>query len=126
MRDVLARCGIITETFETAVTWDRFDVFHSSVQAATQAALNDRCGKGLVMWRFTHIYPDGPTIYYTVVGSTINQAKCSLNGMPSKKSHPMPLSKMVARSPITMPWGGTIGSGTKKRARRFTGKPFPS
>ena len=67
MRDVLARCGVITETFETAVTWDRFDAFHSRVQADTQAAVNDLCGKGLVMWRFTHIYPDGPTIYYTVV-----------------------------------------------------------
>ncbi|MFO7963325.1 MAG: FAD-linked oxidase C-terminal domain-containing protein, partial [Desulfobacterales bacterium] len=32
----------------------------------------------LVMWRFTHIYPDGPTIYYTIVapgkrGDAINQ-----------------------------------------------------
>src|SRR6056297_1927163 len=78
MRDVLALCGIITETFETAVTWDRLDNFHGRVQAATQTALNEICGKGLVMWRFTHIYPDGPTIYYTVVapgkrGDAINQ-----------------------------------------------------
>lgn len=67
MRDVLARCGVITETFETAITWDRFDAFHARVQSDTQDALKALCGKGLVMWRFTHIYPDGPTIYYTVV-----------------------------------------------------------
>lgn len=78
MRDILACCGIITETFETAVTWDRLDNFHGRVQAATQTALNEICGKGIVMWRFTHIYPDGPTIYYTVVapgkrGNAINQ-----------------------------------------------------
>ncbi len=78
MRDVLARCGIITETFETAITWDQLEAFHANVQADTQAALQARCGKGLLMWRFTHIYPDGPTIYYTVVapgkrGDMLNQ-----------------------------------------------------
>lgn len=67
MRDILARAGIISETFETAITWDRFDNFHENVLAETQSAVESVCGKGLVMWRFTHIYPDGPTIYYTVV-----------------------------------------------------------
>jgi len=67
MRDVLARSGIITETFETAITWDRLDDFHARVQAGTRAALTAVCGNGLLMWRFTHVYPDGPVIYYTVV-----------------------------------------------------------
>jgi alkyldihydroxyacetonephosphate synthase len=67
MRDVLARCAVITETFETAVTWNRLERFHAKVLAETQAALTEICGQGLVMWRLTHVYPDGATIYYTVI-----------------------------------------------------------
>ena len=67
IRDRLARASIISETFETAITWDQFNTFHRNVLTETQAAVESICGKGLVMWRFTHIYPDGPTIYYTVV-----------------------------------------------------------
>lgn len=67
IRDTLVRCGIITETFETATTWDNFEAFHSGVISATEAAMKETCGNGIVMWRFTHIYTDGPTIYYTVI-----------------------------------------------------------
>ncbi|HMA86276.1 MAG TPA: FAD-binding oxidoreductase [Desulfosalsimonadaceae bacterium] len=78
IRDILARSGIISETFETAITWEQFDAFHKNVLSETQAAVESICSKGLVMWRFTHTYPDGPTIYYTVVapgrpGEEINQ-----------------------------------------------------
>lgn len=78
IRDVLVRCGIITETFETSTTWDNFNAFHSGVISATENATKKICGNGIVMWRFTHIYTDGPTIYYTVIapgkkGEIINQ-----------------------------------------------------
>lgn len=67
LRDYLVRCGMILETFETATNWDNFAEFHSNILTNTQAAIDDICGKGIVMWRFTHVYPDGPTIYYTVI-----------------------------------------------------------
>ena len=67
IRNYLVRCSIIVETFETATTWDNFDTFHSSVISATESAMKKTCGNGLIMWRFTHIYPDGPSIYYTVL-----------------------------------------------------------
>jgi alkyldihydroxyacetonephosphate synthase len=67
VRDLLLAAGVIAETFETAVTWDRFEGFHSSVTTATQAAVRSVCGDGKVGWRFTHVYPDGPAPYYTVL-----------------------------------------------------------
>jgi alkyldihydroxyacetonephosphate synthase len=67
VRDLLVSAGVIAETFETSITWDRFDEFHSSVKSATEAAVRSICGDGRVGWRFTHVYPDGPAPYYTVL-----------------------------------------------------------
>jgi len=67
IRNTLVRCGIIIETFETATTWDNIDTFHSSIINTAETAMKEVCGNGLIMWRFTHIYPDGPVIYYTVI-----------------------------------------------------------
>ncbi len=67
VRDVLVRAAFVSETFETAITWDRFEEFHADVQAATQDAVKRVCGAGSVACRFTHVYPDGPAPYYTVL-----------------------------------------------------------
>ena len=67
LRDVLVSMGMISETFESAVTWDRFGEFHAGVMAATRDALQRICGTGQVTCRFTHVYPDGPAPYYTIM-----------------------------------------------------------
>lgn len=67
LRDALARMGMITETFETAITWDRFPEFHRAVMSATEDAVRRVCGGGQVNCRFTHVYPDGPAPYYSVI-----------------------------------------------------------
>jgi alkyldihydroxyacetonephosphate synthase len=67
LRDTFVACGVISETFETAVTWDRFEALHKSVIDATERALAETCGGGRVMCRFTHVYPDGPAPYFTVL-----------------------------------------------------------
>jgi alkyldihydroxyacetonephosphate synthase len=64
LRDMLLRLGIVSETFESAVTWDRFPAFHEQVVGATRAALGEPCR---VTCRFTHVYPDGPAPYFTVL-----------------------------------------------------------
>jgi alkyldihydroxyacetonephosphate synthase len=64
LRDMLLRLGILSETFETAITWDRFHAFHDEVIGATRAALGERCR---VTCRLTHVYPDGPAPYFTVI-----------------------------------------------------------
>jgi alkyldihydroxyacetonephosphate synthase len=67
LRDVLARAGVVSETFETAVPWDRFPEFHAGVLRAAGEAVRKACGSGTVACRFTHAYPDGPAPYYTVL-----------------------------------------------------------
>jgi len=58
--------GIIGDTFETAITWERFEAFHDKVKAATEQAIRDATGQeGQVTCRFTHVYPDGPAPYFT-------------------------------------------------------------
>ena len=67
VRDALVRMAVICETFETAITWDRFPEFHASVTAAVENALQRVCGGGTVNCRFTHAYPDGAAPYYSVM-----------------------------------------------------------
>ncbi|HEX3911642.1 MAG TPA: FAD-binding oxidoreductase [Solirubrobacteraceae bacterium] len=68
VRDVLVAIGVLAETFETAVTWDRFAAFHERVSAAGEQALRECCGEGgRITARFTHVYPDGPAVYFTAI-----------------------------------------------------------
>jgi alkyldihydroxyacetonephosphate synthase len=67
LRDTFVAMGVLSETFETAITWDRFPAFHASVLERTTAAVQDACGAGSVSCRFTHVYPDGPAPYYTIL-----------------------------------------------------------
>jgi alkyldihydroxyacetonephosphate synthase len=58
--------GIIHDTFETAITWDRFEGFHDRVKAAAERAITEATGRnGQVTCRCTHVYPDGPAPYFT-------------------------------------------------------------
>lgn len=58
--------AIIADTFETAITWERFEDFHHKVKSATEAAIREATGRpGLVTCRFTHAYPDGPAPYFS-------------------------------------------------------------
>src|SRR5262249_38857370 len=66
MREHLVPCGIISDTFETAITWERFEAFHDTVKAATERAIHEATGRsGEVTCRFTHVYPDGPAPYFS-------------------------------------------------------------
>jgi alkyldihydroxyacetonephosphate synthase len=71
LRDTFVAMGIVSETFETAITWDRFDAFHREVLQATSDAVLEACGAGSVTCRFTHVYPDGPAPYYTVLAPAL-------------------------------------------------------
>jgi alkyldihydroxyacetonephosphate synthase len=68
VRDSLVAMGVLAETFETAITWDRFAAFHERVSAATEQAAREACGEGAkVFCRLTHVYPDGAAPYFTVL-----------------------------------------------------------
>jgi alkyldihydroxyacetonephosphate synthase len=74
LRDSLIACGILSDTFETAITWDRFSDFHDEVMETARRAAADASGgpaegrgSPRISCRFTHVYPDGPAPYYTVL-----------------------------------------------------------
>jgi alkyldihydroxyacetonephosphate synthase len=67
LRDTMILAGVFTETFETAITWDRLESFVAGVRARTEDALREVCGGGTVTCRFTHVYPDGPAPYFTIL-----------------------------------------------------------
>ncbi|MEU0359570.1 FAD-binding oxidoreductase [Streptomyces cyaneofuscatus] len=68
LRDGLARMSVISETFETACTWDRFPALYEAVHRDVGAAVRKVTGaSGLINCRFTHVYPDGPAPYFTVI-----------------------------------------------------------
>ena len=70
-REALIANGIMHDTFETSITWDKLDEFHSAVKAATQQAILEITGKpGHVTCRFTHAYPDGTAPYFTFHAET--------------------------------------------------------
>lgn len=67
LRDGLARLGVVVETFETAVTWDRYDELVGTVRTAAEDAVRRLAGAGSVSLRLTHAYPDGAAPYLTVI-----------------------------------------------------------
>ncbi len=85
LRDTFVSLGVLSDTFETAITWDRFEEFHSTVIEAAGRAVAEACGappggpgSPRLSCRFTHVYPDGPAPYFTVLaparrGSEVEQ-----------------------------------------------------
>ena len=67
LRDSFVAGGVISDTFETAITWDRWQSFDEVVRARAERAVAEVCGQGRVSCRFTHVYPDGPAPYFTVL-----------------------------------------------------------
>ena len=66
LRDYLQRHGVIVDTFESAITWDRFPDFYKSVIRQTREAIRRITGfDASVSCRFTHVYPDGPAPYFS-------------------------------------------------------------
>ena len=64
LRDAFVSMGILSETFETAITWDRFGALHAAVMAASGEAIGPL---GRVTCRISHMYPDGLAPYFTVL-----------------------------------------------------------
>jgi alkyldihydroxyacetonephosphate synthase len=66
-RDPAVGLGVIMDTFETAITWDRFEAFYANVKADVGKAIERATGQeALLSCRFTHLYPDGPAPYFTI------------------------------------------------------------
>ena len=118
VRDALVAMGVLAETFETAITWERFPAFHERVSAATEQAVREVCGEaGRVFCRFTHVYPDGPAPYFTVLaparrGEEVEQWARDQAGRLRRDPR-----RRAARSPTTTPSGAITGRGMTASAR---------
>lgn len=67
-RDPAVGLGVIMDTFETAITWGRFEDFYRSVKQDVSDAIRRATGRDAwLSCRFTHLYPDGPAPYFTLV-----------------------------------------------------------
>jgi len=78
LRDTFVACGVLSETFESAITWERFEEFHANAMAAVRAKVAEVSGAPAegpgaprVSCRFTHLYPDGPAPYFTVMAPAV-------------------------------------------------------
>ena len=78
LRDTFVACGVLSETFETAITWDRFEEFHANAMEAARGKVAEVCdapadgpGAPRISCRFTHVYPDGPAPYFTVLAPAV-------------------------------------------------------
>ncbi|MBS1848827.1 MAG: FAD-binding oxidoreductase [Actinobacteria bacterium] len=71
VRDAMARMSVISETFETATTWDRVEALYDDVRTGIGAAITEITGApGLVNCRLTHSYVDGTAPYFTVIAAS--------------------------------------------------------
>jgi alkyldihydroxyacetonephosphate synthase len=58
--------GVMRDTTESCITWDRYMDFQARVKEATLRAIKEVTGRpGTCTVRFTHLYPDGPAPYFT-------------------------------------------------------------
>ena len=65
-RDPLVGLGIILDTFETAITWDRFEDFYTDIKSEISGAIKRATGQDILLsCRLTHLYPDGAAPYFT-------------------------------------------------------------
>jgi alkyldihydroxyacetonephosphate synthase len=78
LRDTFVACGVLSDTFESSITWDRFEDFHAAAMEAARAKVaevSDAPAEGpgapRVSCRFTHVYPDGPAPYFTVMAPAV-------------------------------------------------------
>ena len=93
-----AGLGLINDTFETAITWDRWPEFDAGVRQRVGAALREVAGDAWSLsCRFTHIYPDGPAPYYTF----------SAPGTPGREAQQWKTVKDAANEAL-IDLGGTI------------------
>ena len=56
--------GVVSETFETAITWERLPALIEQVRGEVAEAVG---GAGSLTCRLTHAYPDGAAPYFTVL-----------------------------------------------------------
>ena len=128
LRDTFVACGVLSETFETAITWDRLEEFHATVMETTRRAVAEVTGTSgegrgapLVTCRFTHAYPDGVAPYFTVLAPAIRGGEVE-QWDEIKAAVSEALIDGGGRSPITTRSAAITVPGTTDSARPLRGR----
>jgi len=67
LRDSLLDRGILVDTVETAASWSDLMTVYDAGRKALQEALWKDGNPGLILCHISHAYPDGASLYYTVL-----------------------------------------------------------
>jgi alkyldihydroxyacetonephosphate synthase len=62
-----AAMGIVSFTFETSYTWDKFEEADTEIMRRVRDTLDQVTGGGILCRRFSFLYPDGPAPYYSIM-----------------------------------------------------------
>jgi alkyldihydroxyacetonephosphate synthase len=62
-----AAMGIVSFTFETAYTWDKFEALDTEIMRRIREVQKKELGGGIICRRFSFLYPDGPAPYYSIM-----------------------------------------------------------
>jgi alkyldihydroxyacetonephosphate synthase len=68
LRDALMDRAVLVETLETAAVWSRLLTVRERVIAALEGALASSGSRPLIGCHVSHVYPDGASLYFTVLG----------------------------------------------------------
>lgn len=96
-RDRLMNYGVMTDTLETATTWDNVMHLYGEVRKAILSSIEETGKKGLVACHLSHCYRDGTSLYFIFMAPMV-RGKEEGNWVSIKK----------AASDAIMENGGTI------------------
>src|SRR5699024_4274340 len=68
LRDSLIDGGALCETLETATDWSNVPRLKKAVGKALSTSLVEDGSPALIMCHISHVYPEGCSLYFTVVG----------------------------------------------------------
>ena len=114
-----AGLGLVLDTFESAITWDRWPEFDLSVRAAVRTPWPEcAVGENFRADSHTCTRTDRPPITpFTPRGNAVRNWKC---GLKSRKPPPTPSLPPEVRSPITTPWEETTDRGTTVKGLTYS------
>jgi alkyldihydroxyacetonephosphate synthase len=69
LRDALMDRAVLVETLETAALWSRLLAVRKRVAEALDGALATSSARPIVGCHVSHVYPDGASLYFTVLGA---------------------------------------------------------
>ena len=112
MRDPLMDLGIMSDTLETAVTWENL----LKVWSAAHAYVSRR-PKAFLMIHISHVYENGANLYFTFL-SPMEKGNERDDFAHSTGGWWIPLLKTEAPSRIITVWGGSWHRGWKGTSER--------